>query len=87
MGLAWSLVWELGSCNIIVNVVVFGFVEIDMIAVLFEDLRARFAEQVLFGCFVLFEEVVGAVAFLVFFDVVFIIGAVLLVDGGLGMGY
>ena len=87
VGLARSLARELGSRNITVNVVAPGPVETDMTAVLSDDLRKRFAEQVPLGRFASPDEVAGVVVFLASVDAAFVTGAVIPVDGGLGMGH
>ena len=87
VGLARSLARELGSRNITVNVVAPGPVETDMTAVLSDDLRKRFVEQVPLGRFASPDEVAGVVVFLASVDAAFVTGAVIPVDGGLGMGH
>ena len=87
VGLARSLARELGSRNITVNVVAPGPVDTDMTAVLSDDLRKRFAEQVPLGRFASPDEVAGVVVFLASADAAFVTGAVVPVDGGLGMGH
>ena len=87
VGLARSLARELGSRNITVNVVAPGPVETDMTAVLSDDLKRRFAEQVPLGRFASPDEVASVVTFLASADAAFVTGAVIPVDGGLGMGH
>ncbi len=87
VGFARSLARELGSRNITVNVVAPGPVETDMTAVLSADLKAKFMEQVPLGRFASPAEVAGVVSFLASPDAAYITGAVIPVDGGLGMGH
>lgn len=87
VGFARSLARELGSRNITVNVVAPGPVDTDMTAVLSDDLKARFMEQVPLGRFASPAEVAGVVSFLASPDAAYITGAVIPVDGGLGMGH
>ena len=87
VGFARSLARELGSRNITVNVVAPGPVDTDMTAVLSDDLKAKFMEQVPLGRFASPAEVAGVVSFLASPDAAYITGAVIPVDGGLGMGH
>ena len=87
VGLARSLARELGSRNITVNVVAPGPVDTDMTAVLGDDLKARLTEQVPLGRFATPDEIAGVVTFLASADAGYITGAVVPVDGGLGMGH
>jgi NAD(P)-dependent dehydrogenase (short-subunit alcohol dehydrogenase family) len=87
VGLARSLARELGSRNITVNVVAPGPVDTDMTAVLSDELKAKMTEQVPLGRFASPDEIAGVVTFLASADAGYITGAVIPVDGGLGMGH
>jgi 3-oxoacyl-[acyl-carrier protein] reductase len=87
IGLGRSLARELGTRSITVNVVAPGFVDTDMTAALPEDKKKAILTSVPLGRYASAEEVAGAVAFLAGSDAAYITGAVLPVDGGLGMGH
>jgi 3-oxoacyl-[acyl-carrier protein] reductase len=87
VGLARSLARELGSRGITSNVVAPGFVDSDMTAVLTEERKAAILGVVPLGRYASAEEVAGAVAFLAGEDGAYVTGAVIPVDGGLGMGH
>jgi 3-oxoacyl-[acyl-carrier protein] reductase len=87
VGLARSLAQELASRNITANVVAPGFVDTDMTAALPEARKEAILTQVPLGRIGAAEEVAGAVAFLAGEDAAYITGAIIPVDGGLGMGH
>ena len=86
VGMARSLARELGSRGITANVVAPGFIETDMTAELGEDLIKKYAEQIPLGRFGSVDDVAGTIEFLASDAASYITGAVIPVDGGLGMG-
>lgn len=87
VGLARSLARELGSRGITINVVAPGPVATDMTAALGEDRLAELTAAVPLGRMATTEEIAGVVTFLASPDAAYITGAVIPVDGGLGMGH
>jgi 3-oxoacyl-[acyl-carrier protein] reductase len=87
IGMARSLARELGSRNITVNVVAPGFAETDMTAELSEERKKAIIANVPLGRIASADEVAGVVQFLAGPDAAYITGAVIPVDGGLGMGH
>jgi len=87
VGMARSLARELGSRNITVNVVAPGFVETDMTSVLDESRRNEIINAVPLKRFSTPDEIAGVVKFLASDEAAYITGAVIPVDGGLGMGH
>ncbi|MDO5066098.1 MAG: 3-oxoacyl-ACP reductase FabG [Propionibacteriaceae bacterium] len=85
VGMARSLTRELGSRNITANVIAPGFIETDMTAVLSEDLVKRYTEQTPAKRLGAAEDVAQAALFLA--GAGYVSGAVIPVDGGLGMGH
>ncbi len=87
VGLARSLARELASRNITVNVVAPGPVTTDMTAALGDKRIAEMTAAVPMGRFATADEIAGTVAFLASADAAYITGAVIPVDGGLGLGH
>ena len=87
VGFARSLARELGSRSITVNVVAPGPVATDMTAALTEEQRTNITGAVPLARMAEPSEIAGAVAFLAGPDAAYITGAVVPVDGGLGMGH
>ncbi len=86
IGMARSMARELGSRGITANVVAPGFVETDMTAVLPEETQKQYLSQIPLGRFGLTEEIAKAVRWLASEEAGYITGAVIPVDGGIGMG-
>ena len=87
VGMARSITRELGSRNITANVVAPGFIETEMTAVLSEARQAEIIKAVPAGRLASVDEVAAAVTFLAGDGAAYINGAVIPVDGGLGMGH
>lgn len=87
IGLARSLARELGSRSITVNVVAPGPVDTDMTAALTDEQRTKMIDAVPLGRTATPQEIAAVVAFLASQDAGYITGAVIPVDGGLGMGH
>ena len=87
VGMARSLARELGSRSITANVVAPGFVETDMTAALTDEQRAAIRTQVPLGRYADPDEVASAVTWLAGDGAAYVTGAVIPVDGGLGMGH
>lgn len=87
VGMARSLTRELGSRGITANVVAPGFIETDMTASLPEDQQLEYKRNIPAGRFAQPAEVAKVVAWLAGDDAGYISGAVIPVDGGLGMGH
>ena len=87
VGMARSFARELGSRSITANVIAPGFVETDMTAELDEKRRGEIAGQVPLGRFSTAQEIADVVSFIASEKASYITGAIIPVDGGLGMGH
>jgi 3-oxoacyl-[acyl-carrier protein] reductase len=87
VGFARSLARELGSRNITFNVVAPGLVDTDMARQLSDEQRTAIVTNVPLARLAQPEEIAAAVRFLASDDASYITGAVIPVDGGLGMGH
>jgi Dehydrogenases with different specificities (related to short-chain alcohol dehydrogenases) len=87
VGVARSITRELGTRNVTANVVAPGFVDTDMTAVLSEERRAEILKSIPAGRIATADEVAGVVTWLASDAAGYISGAVIPVDGGLGMGH
>lgn len=87
VGFARSLTRELGGRGITANVIAPGFIETDMTAALPEEQQQRYLESIPAGRFGRVDEIAAAAAWLAGDDAAYISGAVIPIDGGLGMGH
>jgi 3-oxoacyl-[acyl-carrier protein] reductase len=87
VGMARSMARELGSRGITTNVVAPGFVETDMTAVLPAETQKQYLSQIPLGRFGLTEEIAKVVRWVSSEEAGYITGAVIPVDGGIGMGH
>jgi 3-oxoacyl-[acyl-carrier protein] reductase len=87
IGFARSLAREIGSRNVTINVVAPGFIETDMTAALPEARKQELLSQIPLKRFAAPAEVAGAVHWLASEAAAYVTGAVIPVDGGLGMGH
>jgi 3-oxoacyl-[acyl-carrier protein] reductase len=87
VGMARSLTREVGSRGVTVNVVAPGFIETDMTAVLSDEVVAGYKKAIPAGRMGQPDDVAAAISFLASEEAGFISGAVIPVDGGLGMGH
>jgi 3-oxoacyl-[acyl-carrier protein] reductase len=87
IGLARSITRELGSRGITANVVAPGFIETDMTAELSEQQQADYKKSIPAGRYATPSEVAKVITWLAGDDAGYISGAVIPVDGGLGMGH
>jgi len=87
VGMARSITRELGGRGITANVVAPGFIDTDMTKALPEDRQQAYLGSIPVGRFGQADEVAAAVQFLASGEAAYVSGAVLPVDGGLGMGH
>jgi len=87
VGLARSLARELGSRSITANIVAPGFVDTEMTAALPDERKAEILKNIPLGRYASADEVAGVVEFLAGPAAAYITGAVIPVDGGMGMGH
>jgi 3-oxoacyl-[acyl-carrier protein] reductase len=87
VGMARSIARELGSRSITANVIAPGFVETDMTDVLPDDKKAEYVAAIPLGRMTTPDEVAGVVRWVASDEAAYITGAVIPVDGGLGMGH
>ena len=87
IGMARSLSRELGSRSITANVVAPGFIDTDMTRALDDKMQQTALQAIPQGRIGKVEEVAGVISFLASEDAAYITGAVIPVDGGLGMGH
>ncbi len=87
VGIARSITREIGAKNITANVVAPGFIDTDMTAALSEELAATYRSRIPAGRFASPEEVAKVVRWIASDEASYISGAVIPVDGGLGMGH
>lgn len=87
IGAARSLAREIGSRSVTINVIAPGFIDTDMTAELSEDRKTQIVGNIPLARYGTSAEVADAVAFLASTEAAYITGAVIPVDGGLGMGH
>jgi 3-oxoacyl-[acyl-carrier protein] reductase len=87
VGLARSVSRELGGRGITANVVAPGYIDTEMTAVLPDEQKKTYLASIPAGRFASPEEVAGVVRFVASDEAAYITGAVIPVDGGLGMGH
>lgn len=87
VGMARSITRELGARGVTANVVAPGFIDTEMTAELSDELQAQYKKNIPAGRFAQPSEVAKVVAWLAGDEAAYISGAVIPVDGGLGMGH
>jgi 3-oxoacyl-[acyl-carrier protein] reductase len=87
VGMARSITREIGSRGITANVIAPGFINTAMTAVLTDDVQRQYRDSIPARRFGEADEVAGAAFFLASDDAAYISGAVIPVDGGLGLGH
>ncbi len=87
VGMARSVTREIGTCGVTCNVVAPGFIDTDMTAVLGDDVIADYKKRIPAGRLGSVDDVASTALFLASDQAGYISGAVLPVDGGLGMGH
>ncbi|TIC86526.1 3-oxoacyl-ACP reductase FabG [Nocardioides sp. GY 10127] len=87
VGMARSMARELGSRSITANVVAPGFITTDMTAALPEEQQKEYASRIPLGRLGAVEDVAQTVTWLAGDGAAYVTGAVIPVDGGLGMGH
>jgi 3-oxoacyl-[acyl-carrier protein] reductase len=87
VGMARAITREIGPRGITANVVAPGFIETDMTADLGDDLHKQFTEQIPAGRMGTVDDVAATTVFLASDEASYISGAIIPVDGGLGMGH
>jgi len=87
VGMARSITREIGSRGITANVIAPGFINTAMTAVLTDDVQKQYRDSIPARRFGEADEVAGAAFFLASDDAAYISGAVIPVDGGLGLGH
>lgn len=87
VGMARSITRELGARGVTANVVAPGYIDTEMTQSLDDELKAQYKTSIPAGRFAAPEEVAGVVRWLASDEAAYISGAVIPVDGGLGMGH
>ena len=87
VGMARSITRELGARGVTANVVAPGYIDTEMTQSLDDELKAQYKKSIPAGRFAAPEEVADVVRWLASDEAAYISGAVIPVDGGLGMGH